>query len=79
MDINSVQWFEDVPAADRKTKIAEFVEILKTKPGTWALYSHEYKNGASANSFKKRYPGTEWKSRRNDDKKTYSLYARYVG
>lgn len=77
MDLNAVQWFEDVPTTSRKSKMTEFVELLKSRPGMWALYSASYKNGASANSFKKRFPGTDWKSRRNEGEKTFSIYARW--
>jgi hypothetical protein len=76
-----IKWFKEVPPAfhaNRETQMKQFVEELKARPGEWALYPKVYKNGASANSFKKRYVGTQWKTRKSTREEGFDLYATWA-
>lgn len=59
--------------------MVSFVSLLKTNPNTWAVYDKKYKNQTVVAVARKKFPNTEWVSRRNRDGKTYTIYARYIG
>jgi hypothetical protein len=61
-------------------QVARFVDKLKDKPGEWGVYStgNIARTGHSkAQQYKKRYPGTEWVVRLEDD--GYTVFGRWVG
>lgn len=57
---------------------ASFIEALKSRPGAWAMWGTPVAKTTSAGAFAKRYPGTEWVTRRRTDGKA-DLYGRWVG
>lgn len=62
----------------RNGRVKEFVDALKSRPGEWALYPDPVRGPSNVSVNRKRFPGTEWTSRRRPDRK-YDLYARWVG
>lgn len=61
-------------------QVAKFVEKLKENPGEWAVYctGNIARTGHSkAQQYKKKYPGTEWRARREKD--GYTVFGRWVG
>jgi hypothetical protein len=61
-------------------QVANFVEKLKNKPQEWAVYCtvNLARNAHSkAQQYKKRYEGTEWVVRREED--GYTVFGRWVG
>ena len=74
-----IKWETPSPAhSENRGKAAVFVEALKTRPSEWALYRENAKNAVLVTEFKRKYPFTEWTSRKNADG-TFRIYGRYVG
>lgn len=65
--------------AQRKNygKTKEFVEVLKERPGVWAIYAERSAPWTSHYSYRKHYSGTEWATRKRGNK--WVVFARYVG
>ncbi|AYN59042.1 hypothetical protein PBI_RYAN_52 [Arthrobacter phage Ryan] len=55
---------------------AQLIEALKKNPGRWALVSKDWKTSSPPAAF--RQAGCEATCRRNADKKSWSIYARYA-
>lgn len=77
----NVEW-RNPPATKNGSpgQVAKFVDSLKSKPGEYAVYcrGNSAKTGHSkAQQYKKRYPGTEWLVRKEDD--GYTVFGRWVG
>lgn len=77
-----IEWVDRLPnsrAAGRRTATKTFVEALKAKPGTWAVYQRrpKGKKWTAASVYAKNHPGTEWTSRVIGGRVT--VYARWVG
>jgi hypothetical protein len=61
-------------------QVKKFVEDLQRNPNEWAVYctGNSAKTGHSkAQQYKKRYPGTEWLVRKEDN--GYTVFGRWVG
>ena len=61
-------------------QVKNFVDSLKSNPGEFAVYcrGNSAKTGHSkAQQYKKRYPGTEWLVRKEED--GYTVFGRWVG
>ncbi len=62
-----VEW-EDPPRQGQGIKrndvLHEFVSILETQPGRWAKYPEVVKLRNVVSNYGKRYPHTEWTSRK---------------
>lgn len=59
-----------------RTERYYFVEVLKTRPGKWALYRENLKYATDVTNGKRLFPEVEWTSRQNEDG-TFNIYARY--
>lgn len=55
-----------------KGKTQQFIEVLKTKPNTWAIYRHNAKH-----PYAPKMENVEWANRSNGDG-TFTVYVRYV-
>jgi hypothetical protein len=55
-----------------------FVAALKARPNRWAIYTEGSKNAVIVSMAKKKFPDTEWTSRKQPDG-TFTIYARYIG
>lgn len=55
-----------------------FVAAIKARPNRWAIYTEGASNAVIVSIAKKKYPDTEWTSRKQADG-TYTVYARYIG
>lgn len=70
-----LQW-QDPPS--RRADHAQYdpiIETLQQHPGRWALVVKDWKTTAGPSAFKQR--GCEMTTRRNSDKKTWSVYVRW--
>lgn len=81
VNFDKIVW--EAPRATRQGQaksgqMKRFVEVLKTRPNEWALYSAKHSNCAVITYGKKNYPKTEWTSRKNSDG-TFKIYGRYIG
>lgn len=77
--MTKIIWEEPPPVTTHATgKTQQFVEALKQRPGEWARYPGTYAQPSLGTVNKKRFPGTEWTSRKQEDKR-YALWARWVG
>lgn len=56
----------------------KFIAALQGRPNTWAMWPRPVPKTTSAGAFAKRYPGTEWVTRRRTDGKA-DLYGRWIG
>ena len=75
----SVTWKNPPPKrGGNALRTKEFVEVLKTRPNTWAIFRRNHSNAVIVSTAKTRYPDTEWTSR-SDGKGNYTIYARYIG
>jgi hypothetical protein len=80
MEIN-VEW-RNPPVTKNGSpgQVKTFVDSLKANPEQFAVYcrGNSAKTGHSkAQQYKKRYPGTEWLVRKEDD--GYTVFGRWVG
>lgn len=78
---DKIVWETPKEPRDRKRgggQMARFVEVLKTRPNEWAVYSAKHPNCSVITYGKKNYPKTEWTSRKNADG-TFKIFARFVG
>lgn len=81
-DNSNIEWVEMLPRERpsgleyRSTRT--FVEQLKTRPGTWAIYKKYPKDGKAlqTSQYAKNYPGTEWTVRVVRNNKV--VYGRWV-
>ena len=67
-----------VGSKNRGGRTMRFVEALKARPNRWAIYTEGVSNAVSVTMGKKRFPNTEWTSRKQADG-TFTVYARYIG
>lgn len=68
------------PAHSRRGERVEFVELLKTRPGHWALYKPGGGHSLSgASQFSADFPGVEVHGRKSDTHAGYDIYARWIG
>ena len=67
--------WEDPPADARGYGNDLKRRAMKDHPGKWLLYRSDTKDGTAASRLKDK--GFEAVSRRNPDKKTFSIYARW--
>lgn len=73
----------DLPPASfgrRSGKGKQFVELLKTRPGEWAVYRITPTRWQAHSVYRGMYPGTDWATRKTNGKnKKWTVYARWVG
>lgn len=71
-----ISW-QDPPAKNtgRGNDYSKTIETLKANPGKWALVIKDWKTTAAPAAF--RQAGCEATTRRNADRKTWSVYVRY--
>lgn len=71
-----IEW-QDPPAraAGRGNDYSSTIDALKANPGKWALVIKDWKTTAAPAAF--RQAGCEATTRRNADKKTWSVYVRF--
>lgn len=71
-----IKW-QDPPAKNtgRGNDYSKTIETLKANPGKWALVISDWKTTAAPAAF--RQAGCEATTRRNADKKTWSVFVRY--
>lgn len=55
-------------------RLDAFVQYLKDHPGEWFVWGES----RHSVSYKKKYPGTEWTSRKSTATGLYKTWARYV-
>lgn len=69
--------WQDPPTRNpgRGNDYSKIIEQLKAKPGQWALVIKDWKTTAAPAAF--RQAGCEATTRRNADKKTWSVYVRF--
>ena len=77
----TIEWVRNLPsrgASTRRDAVA-FVDALKTRPNTWAVYKRlpAGKRWTSHHQYAVNHPGTEWTARTVRNRTT--VYARWVG
>ena len=80
MEINVEQRNPPVTKNGSPGQVKTFVDSLKANPEQFAVYcrGNSAKTGHSkAQQYKKRYPGTEWLVRKEED--GYTVFGRWVG
>ena len=80
METTSMEW-RNPPVTKNGSpgQVRVFVETLKANPGVFAVYceKNSSKTGHSkAQQYKKRYPGTEWLVRKEDE--GYTVFGRWL-
>ena len=81
VNFDKIVWEEPKQSRQGRGKqgqMQRFVEVLKSRPNEWAVYSTKHPNCAVITYGKKNFPKTEWTSRKNTDG-TFKIYARYIG
>lgn len=71
-----IAW-QDPPArsSTRGTNYGPFIDELKKNPGKWGRITTEWKTSSAPAAFRQK--GCETTTRRNKDKKTWTVFARY--
>jgi hypothetical protein len=76
--MSDIVWQDPPPIIGGLGTTQRFVQALKERPGTWALYPRALSTSSAASQYSKSFPLTEWTTRRRDDGK-YDYYGRWVG
>lgn len=83
MSEQRIVWGSPPPVARKKIrkpgKQQRFVNALRARPGQWGRYPRVVKGSSSSTQLRKRYPGTEWTTRKANDEGGCYLYGRWVG
>jgi len=77
---SKVEWVTRLPhSREAYASTAEFVEIIKSRPGVWAVYKRYSgeRKWSNRTTYAKNYPGTEWEMRIVRGKTV--VYGRWVG
>lgn len=75
-----IVFVDELPAGKRtrKGETQEFVDALKTRPNTWAIFRVVKTEWSGQYTYRKRYPGTQWAVRRNEAGHSV-VYGRWIG
>ena len=80
-DTPNIEWGDPPPPAHGPTPdpiIADFVDILRTRPNIWAKCPTTTNHSSAGSSYRKTYPGTEWTVRKISPNE-WAMWAKWVG